>query len=56
MYIFCYFGGILLSHRGIYMKFSLISIYDSISLRKRSHINGSVLLTRVDHLFNNQLY
>ena len=41
------------SHPGTYMKFSLISYNHMtlMSLRSRSHVNASMVLTRADHLF-----
>ena len=46
------FGGVLSSHPGTYMKFSLITIYMALmSLRIRSHVKASMVLTRADHLF-----
>ena len=44
------FGGVLSSHQRNYKKFSLITI-DLMSLRSRSHVKASMVLTRADHLF-----
>ena len=55
-FFFILFGGVLSSHPGTYMKFSLITIIWYIymalmSLRSRSHVKASMVLTRTDHLF-----
>ena len=46
------FGGILSSYPGTYMKFVLTNNQLAlISLRSRSHVKASMVLTRADHLF-----
>ena len=48
---FILFYGVLSSHPGTYMKFSLITIYYSNVPRSRSHVNASMVLTRATNLF-----
>ena len=55
-YYYCYFGGVLSSHfhpsfQNLDDVFTYNQYMTKISLRSRSHVKVSMILTRADHLF-----